>query len=88
MKKTTKTKPQPYFAIANEFSLHSDGRWLTTGTHETFRSDKFLEVSSWMNARTALNLGITFFADHCIVMSKSPGSKDILLCTSRDGLTA
>lgn len=78
--KTTKPKPQPYFAIANEFSLHTDGRWLTTGSYDTVRSERFLDVATWMGKRTALNQGITFFADDCVVMSKDPGSHDIKLC--------
>ena len=87
MKKTTKQNPQSYFGIANEFSLHTDGRWLTTGSYDTVCSEQFLEVASWRGKRTALNQGITFFADGCVVMSKSPGTYDIKLCDAADGFT-
>jgi hypothetical protein len=88
MKTKTQTKAQPYFALANEFSLHSDGRWLTTcSPSQMITSDNFLDIATWLDARRALNLGISVYADDHYIMMKAPGATVIELIHAPDGFT-
>lgn len=80
MRKNAKVEPS-CFAIATEFSLRSDGRWLTVGGNnfDVLRTDDLLEAADWMRARTALKFGLSLYFRSELVMRKMPGSTSVEL---------
>ena len=84
----TQTTPQRYSAVSTEFSLRTDGRWLSVGgKDDVLRSDDFLDIANWLDGRRALNLGISVYADDRFIISKNPGGTAIELIHAPDGFT-
>lgn len=88
--KTTTHTPQQFCAVSTEFSLHTDGRWLSVGGNEfdILRTTDMLEAAAWMRARTALNLAFALYLDDHPIMNKSPGSHVIELSPAEEPYAA